>query len=306
MSSLCGLFGKSRQGYYQRIKYIHKEGLKSEILFHIIMRRRQQMKTNREGGRKLYSTLQHLVPPELLMGRDAFFCFLRENGFLVRRRRYRPKTTDSYHRYRKYPNLIRDFIPYKANQLWVSDITYIETAQGFVYLSLITDAYSRKIIGWALGDTLEAKHSIMALEMAIKQLPKGTKGVYHHSDRGIQYCCDNYIKLLNKHHFKISMTEKGDPLENAIAERVNGILKMEWLHQMKLETAEHATSELKEIIYIYNNFRLHSSIEMKTPCEAHKCQGTLKRQWKNYYKTHQQKEVNKSIFTEPNKTMAIL
>jgi putative transposase len=263
------------------------------------------MKTNREGGRKLYRALQQVVPPELLMGRDAFFDFLRENGFLAKRRRFRPKTTDSYHRYRKYPNLIKDFIPDRANQLWVSDITYVETAQGFVYLNLITDAYSRKIVGWALGDTLEAKHTIMALKMALKQLPKGTRGVYHHSDRGIQYCCDNYINLLNKHYFEISMTEKGDPLENAMAERVNGILKMEWLHQMKLETAEHATSELKQIIDIYNNYRLHSSVEMKTPAEAHKCQGSLKRMWKNYYKSRKRTEINEAIFVEPNKTMAI-
>jgi putative transposase len=293
---LCGLFGNSRQAYYQRIKYIHKEGLKNEILYQIILRRRSLMRNCREGGRKLYKILQGTVPAELLMGRDAFFDFLRENNLLVPRRRCRPKTTNSFHRYRKYPNLIKGFTPDKPNQLWVSDITYIETSQGFVYLSLITDAYSRKIVGWALGDTLEAKYTIMALEMALKQLPKGTKGVYHHSDRGIQYCCDAYINLLNKHHFKISMTEKGDPLENAMAERVNGILKMEWLNQMKLETADHAKSELKQIINIYNNLRLHSSIEMKTPSQAHKCHGPLERQWKNYYK----KKPEVPIFAEPN------
>jgi putative transposase len=301
---MCGLFGKSRQAYYQRVKYEYKEGLKNEILYQIILRKRQQMKTSRIGGRKLYKALQGIVPAELLMGRDAFFGFLKESGFLVRNRKYRPKTTDSYHRYRKYPNLIRDFIPTGPNQLWVSDITYVDTAEGFVYLSLITDAYSRKILGWAVGETLEAKHTIMALKMALKQLPQNYKGVFHHSDRGSQYCCDDYIKILNKHHFEISMTEKGDPLENAIAERVNGILKMEWLYQMKFQSLDHVKSEVKDIIHIYNTMRFHSSIAMMTPTEAHKCQGDLTRHWKNYYKQKKEKELFSS-FVVPNKTMAI-
>lgn len=291
------MFGKSRQAYYQRNNYVFEEGVKSEILLQMILKERMLMP--RLGGRKLLHLVQPRLPQELYMGRDQFFDFLRNHNLLVRRKRSRPKTTNSHHWYRKYPNLIRDFIPTGPNQLWVSDITYIETMEGFGYLSLVTDAYSRKIVGWALGDTLEAKHSIKALSMALKQLPRGTRGVYHHSDRGIQYCCTKYVALLNKNHFKISMTEKGDPLENAIAERVNGILKCEWLNDIKLRTRKQANKELEQIIRVYNGKRPHTSLEMKTPDAAHTTSGPLKRKWKNYYKT----PVSIDSFVMPNKAM---
>jgi transposase InsO family protein len=181
--------------------------------------------------------------------------------------------------------LIRDFIPIKINQLWVSDITYIETAEGFVYLSLVTDAYSREIIGWSVGGTLEAIYSLKALDMASKRLPKQTQGLIHHSDRGVQYCCGDYVKKLNKHNILISMTENGDPRENAIAERVNGILKDEWLNQIKLASLEEAIKQLKRIIMIYNCHRPHASLDMKTPREASQLTGELKKHWKTYYKS---------------------
>src|SRR5690606_5925153 len=127
-----------------------------------------------------------------------------------------------------YPNLIREFVPLRPNHLWVSDITYIKTETGFLYLFLITDAYSRKIIGWRLAETMEAKHAVQALLMAISQLPADNMELIHHSDRGIQYCSFKYVGHLQKHNIKISMTENGNPYENAIAERVNGILKSEW------------------------------------------------------------------------------
>jgi putative transposase len=229
--------------------------------------------------------IQPRLPTELNIGRDSFFDFLRRNGLLVGKRRRRVKTTFSNHWLHKYPNLIRDFVPIRANQLWVSDITYVETATGFVYLNLITDGYSRKIVGWAIGKTLEARYTIEALRMALKQLPKGNEGLIHHSDRGVQYCCNDYVKALKKKHIQISMTENGDPRENAIAERVNGILKDEWLNQMMLKSAEHAIIELKRIIMIYNNYRPHSSLDMKTPEFAHSQSGEFKKRWKTYYKT---------------------
>ena len=142
-------------------------------------------------------------------------------------------------------------------------------------------------MGWAIGNTLEAKYTVEALQMALKQVPKGTKGLIHHSDRGVQYCCNDYVKLLNKNNVKISMTENGDPRENAIAERVNGILKTEWLNQMKLVSLEQAMCELKRIISIYNCNRPHASLDMKTPESAHKLTGVLKRRWKTYYKISQ-------------------
>ena len=173
-------------------------------------------------------------------------------------------------------------MPWKAHQLWVSDITYVSTKQGFVYLNLITDAYSRKIIGWSIGETLEAKHTVQALKMALKQLPKGVGNVYHHSDRGVQYCCDQYIRILKKHKFRISMTESGNPRDNAIAERVNGILKTEW-NLYRLSSHKQAIKNIKKAISNYNNNRPHMSIDMLTPQMAHLKQGQLNKLWKNYW-----------------------
>jgi putative transposase len=279
---MCELFGKSRQAYYQRLKYNYKEEVKSEILLQLIAKERKLMP--RLGGRKLLFRIQPRLPGELYLGRDSFFDFLREKGLLVRKRRNRARTTFSNHWLRKYPNLVRDFVPQKAHQLLVSDITYIETLEGFGYLSLVTDGYSRKIVGWALGSTLEAKHTVIALQMAVRQLPKGTQDIFHHSDRGVQYCCEDYVKILKNNHFKISMTENGDPLENSIAERVNGILKDEWLYHMKLETLAETHRQLAQIIKTYNQQRPHTSLDMNTPECAHNQVGVIKRQWKNYYK----------------------
>ena len=283
MDTLCDMFGKSRQAYYQRSKYNYKEEVKEEILLQLVEKQRELMP--KIGGRKLLELIQPRLPTELIIGRDSFFDFLRRHGLLVGKRRRRVKTTYSNHWLHKYPNLIKEFVPIKANQLWVSDITYIETAQGWVFLNLITDAYSRKIVGWAIGKTLEAIYTIEALSMALSQLPKKIEGLIHHSDRGVQYCCNEYVKKLNKNHVQISMTENGDPRENAIAERVNGILKDEWLNQMKLVSLEQAIKELKRIIMIYNCHRPHSSLDMKTPEYAHSQSGEFKKHWKTYYKT---------------------
>lgn len=305
MNNLCDLFGKSRQAYYQLSKYNYKEEVKTEILLQLVEKERKLMP--RIGGRKLLQRIQPRLPEELYLGRDSFFEFLRDTGLLIRKRHYRARTTYSNHWLRKYPNLIKDYTPEKAHQLWVSDITYIETGEGFGYLSLVTDAYSRKIIGWALGATLEAKHTVRALQMALNQLPKGTTNTFHHSDRGVQYCCDEYVKLLTKKHFQISMTENGDPRENAIAERVNGILKDEWLNQMKLTSLQETENQLRLIIKTYNHHRPHSSLDMKTPEYAHSQSLTFKKRWKNYYSYNAQSQEPKiNSFVMPNKVMAKL
>lgn len=280
MNELCGVFGKSRQAYYQRNKYEYKERIKSEILLQLVAKQREKMP--RLGGRKLIEIIQPGIPQELRLGRDLFFDFLRQNGLLIRKRRRKVRTTYSNHWLHKYPNLIKEFTPERAQQLWVSDITYVETNEGFCYLNLITDAYSRKIIGWQVGDTLEAKHTVKALKMALDQLPARTKDLIHHSDRGVQYCCEEYVKFLNQNHIKISMTEDGDPRENAIAERVNGILKDEWLNQMKLQSKLEVIQWLEQIIRIYNQDRPHSSLGMKTPAFAHVHNTPLTRRWKTY------------------------
>lgn len=258
------------------------EALKEEILLQMIHKERKMMP--RLGGRKLLHKIQPQLSEDLYLGRDLLFSFLRDHGLLVRRRRNRAITTNSKHWLRKYPNHIKGIVPQGPNRQWVSDITYIRVKEGFAYLSLITDAYSRKIIGWSLGNTLEAKHSVEALRMALKQLPRGSKGVCHHSDRGVQYCSEEYVKTLQRNHFQISMTENGDPLENAIAERVNGVLKDEWLYHMRFQTTEQAKATLAETIRIYNTERPHGSINFLTPQMAHQQSGAIKRKWKNYYR----------------------
>lgn len=277
---LCSLFGKTRQAYYKKNKGNFKEQINNDLIITLVKKVREKQK--RLGARKLLHMISKELPEEQQIGRDAFFDLLRKYGLLVRKRKTRVTTTNSYHWLHKYPNLIREFEPLRSNHLWVSDITYIKTETGFLYLFLITDAYSRKIIGWRLAETMEAKHAIQALLMAISQLPADNMELIHHSDRGIQYCSFKYVGHLQKHNIKISMTENGNPYENAIAERVNGILKSEWLYDIPLKNYIQANKVIKPIIFTYNSERPHSSIEWLTPQEAHSKAGELKRLWKSY------------------------
>lgn len=279
---LCELFGKSRQAYYQRAKYNYKERVKDEILLQMVLKERALMP--RLGARKLLVRLAPRVPPDLLPGRDRFFSFLRDHGLLAGKKRRRARTTYSDHWMHKYPNLTEGFTPTRVNQLWVSDITYVPTAQGFLYLSLVSDAYSREIIGWRVGNTLQSSHTVDALGMALKHLGGDSQGLIHHSDRGTQYCCAEYVKKLTGRGIGISMTENGDPRENAVAERINGILKDEWLNMMGLMSLEEAERQLKRIIMIYNCHRPHSSLGMRTPREAAQHTGEFKKHWKTYYR----------------------
>ena len=281
MDSLCGLFGKSRQAYYRQIKQHYRTEIKTELILRYVKTQRKLMP--KIGARKLHYLIHNHMPKDLHIGRDRLFELLREHDLLVKRRRYRAKTTYSNHWLHKYPNLIKDFIPTGPHQLWVSDITYILTNEGFLYLYLITDAYSRKVVGWDVSDNLKAINAIKALKQAIRQLPKGVVAIYHHSDRGIQYCSSKYVKLLKGRKIKISMTENGDPLENAIAERVNGILKTEWIYGQEVMQSDRVRTQIRRIVKIYNNNRPHLSIEMLTPSEAHEKSGKLDRKWKNYY-----------------------
>lgn len=233
------------------------------------------------GGLKLYNKLlQFREVNSIKMGRDLFFRFINENNLIVRKRKTH-KTTNSAHHYKRFDNLIKDFTPTAPNQLFVSDITYIETEEDVYYLSLVTDAYSRKIVGWALGDTLEAKYTVEALFMAIKSTGMDDlSGLIHHSDRGVQYCCHRYVEMLNEYNIQISMTQSGDPLENAQAERINGILKDEWLYRMAIRNKEELLSTLNRIIAYYNEERPHYSINMLTPNQAHQMTGYIPSLWK--------------------------
>lgn len=282
------MFGYSRQAYYQQVRAQEREALQEDLLVQEVLRIRQTQK--RMGARKLLVVMSKFTMEHgISMGRDAFFELLREHGLLVRKRkRFKPQTTFSAHWLRKYGNLVIGFVPAAPNQLWVSDITYIHLQNGFAYLSLITDAYSRKIVGFYLSKDLSAMGCIQALTMALEN-KWAHQELVHHSDRGIQYCSYAYVKLLQDHHIAISMTQKGDPLENALAERVNGILKDELLEAV-YSTFTAAQAAIATAISIYNYQRPHSSVDMLTPVEAHTKTGALKKHWKNYYAIKKEKE----------------
>jgi transposase InsO family protein len=202
------------------------------------------------------------------LGRDRLFDILRDNHMLVKRRKRYPRTTYSKHWLHQYTNLIKGIQLTGPNQVFVSDITYLRIKGGFCYLSLVTDAWSHKIVGWDLSSSLCVKGAIRALRMALKDV-KHPEGLIHHSDRGIQYCCQEYASILKKHHVLISMTEENHCYENAIAERVNGILKDEFLLNETLPSFNVAKELTRESIYIYNNERLHMSLNYEIPADVH-------------------------------------
>ncbi len=244
----------------------------------------------RIGTRKLYKMLhQVILEHNIKIGRDALFTLLSANNMLIRRRKRSFCTSHSHHWLRKYPNLIQEFNPTSPNQLWVSDITYWKINSGkYLYVSLVTDAYSHKLVGYHVANTLDAVECVMALKMALRPFkgPQSHFKLMHHSDRGVQYCSHYYVKLLQDYNIKISMAENGDPLENAIAERINGIIKEEYLKNYEINNIEEAKKKLDESVVFYNKERPHMSIGNLTPNEIHYAQNSTKTKklWKNYYK----------------------
>ncbi len=236
-------------------------------------------------GRKLFIMLQPFFKEHhIVIGRDNFFDLLRRNKLLVRRTKRSVHTTDSKHHFRRYPNLVKGFAPLKAHELWVADIAYIPLKNRFAYLFLITDAYSRKIVGFHVSDDMKVSSATLALKKALAQKPPETI-VIHHSDRGIQYCSSAYVQLLQQHHAHISMTQNGDPYENAIAERVNGILKTELISKY-YDNIDMASIHIARCITIYNYKRRHSSISWQIPNDVHQQQGPQIRRWENYYQNN--------------------
>ena len=217
------------------------------------------------------------------MGRDAFYNLLRERGLMLRLKKRRTRTTYSDPYATFYPNLIKGMTVSAPNQVWVSDITYIWTSSGFCYLFLITDLYSHRITGWVLSDSLKYKNAQDALEQAIEVAGCPLDGLIHHSDRGVQYTSFAYMDLLARHRMQVSRTEHGDPLENAVAERVNGILKQEWLSLYTFQNEDDIRAVLEPAIQFYNTKRPHASNDWLTPEQAYARTGPLKRKWKNYY-----------------------
>jgi len=284
LARLCRLLGVTRQSYYQYFWSLSDTTLEQQLVLN-------QVKAIREthpviGGKKLHHLLQDfLLEHQIKVGRDALFDLLAANRLLVRKRKFRMSTTQSHHWMRKYPNLIRNWRPSKPNELWVADITYLRMANEFFYLNLLTDAYSHKIVGYCIADSLQAVHTTKALLVALEACTEKPLELVHHSDRGIQYCSFDYVNLLRKHNVRISMTESGDPLENALAERINGIIKNEYLMHYKVENLQQATELLDDIVNRYNQLRPHQSIHMTTPSVAHETGLVPNRSWSKKMKT---------------------
>lgn len=275
LSRFCRLLGVTRQAYYQHFWQEEFIGVEQNLVLDEVLKIRNRHP--HMGGRKLHEMLQpYLMDHQIKMGRDALFNLLESNHLLVRRRRRRVYTTNSFHWLRKYPNLIKGRQWVEPNQLWVSDITYWRIGSGFVYISLITDAFSHKIVGYHVADNLESVQTLEALKMAVQTLPADHQGLTHHSDRGIQYCSSEYVQILQLHNIEISMTENSDPRENAIAERVNGILKEEYLYDYLVQTLSQAKLVLDFVINLYNVERPHMSCQYKTPETVHLNQRALK------------------------------
>lgn len=263
IESICESFEISRDAYYKNKKRSTTKQLRNTVVLDMVAQERKDQP--RTGTRKLYQILKpDLSVNKIKIGRDTLFTILRNNNMLVKRKRAYCKTTNSYHRFHTYKNLIKDLEITRPNQVWVADITYIRMVNKFAYLAIITDLYSRKIVGYDISTSLELAGCLRALKTALWQA-KPTAGLIHHSDRGIQYCSNVYTELLKKKDIQISMTEENHCYENAVAERVNGILKDEFYLDQTFFNLKSAEKAVKNAINIYNNKRLHVSLQYKTP-----------------------------------------
>jgi transposase InsO family protein len=273
----CRLLGVTRQSFYQYFWQAQEWSTEVELVVAYVRQLRKEHPVM--GGRKLYCLLQpFLLTHQIKIGRDGLFDILASHHLLVRKKRRRISTTMSHHWYKKYPNLIKQWQPSLPNQLWVADITYLSVDNRFFYISLVTDAYSHKIMGYCIGKTLETVHTKAALQMALAQHTPSQQ-LIHHSDRGVQYCSTEYVQLLKDHNIQISMTQSGDPLENAVAERINGIIKNEYLKHHKDLDPSNVTQLLAETVEKYNQQRPHYSIQMLTPEVVHRRQLKVNRTW---------------------------
>lgn len=279
IGSLCRLLGKTRHAYYDNQWRIRDQGLKEDIVIQNVLEIRREIP--RIGTLKLHKMLTPVFRShDIKIGRDYMFDLLREHGLQVRRGKGRVATTNSRHWMHKYANLIKGLTITRPEQLWVSDITYIRFRNQWGYLSLITDAYSKQIMGFCFRKDLSAQGCIEALTMALgnRMYPEGV--LIHHSDRGSQYCSKAYVDRLLEEKVAISMTENGDPYENAIAERVNGIIKTEFNLHNSTDGFKETLKRIAHSINAYNTLRPHLSIDLLTPVQAHLQTGILKKRWK--------------------------
>ena len=263
LETICAVHGISRQAFYHYQNHQANERLKQEMVLQLVCQIRARQP--RIGVRKLY----HLLKPQLeqlncQLGRDALFRLLREHGLLVASSKRAHSTTCANHRFYRYPNRITDLVVDRIHQVFVADITYLQTIEGFVYLALVTDLFSRKIVGFDVSESLSVDGALKACKMAIKPVTK-SDALIHHSDRGVQYCCHAYTQFLGSRGVQLSMTQNGDVYQNAVAERVNGILKIDFLLNNTFNSIQQATANAKQSVAIYNNERPHLSLGYQTP-----------------------------------------
>lgn len=271
LGTFCRLFGKTRQGWYHWHQSKASHTLLETIVVKLVKDIRDHIGIQKLGTRKLQPLInEQLARNNLRIGRDYLFDVMERNGLKVRqRKRRKPQTTDSTHGFRRYPNLIKELEIHRPEQAWVVDITYLTAGERFVYLSLITDAYSRKIMGYCLLENLSTEGPLRALLMAFSNRLYMEMSLIHHSDQGVQYCSQEYVNILKTHGVRISMTHRGSPQENAIAERVNGILKHQYDLAKSFETLTQAEEAVQKAVESYNRLRPHDSLKGMTPQQVH-------------------------------------
>ena len=286
VADLCGLFGVSKQAYcqYDEDVALSKAAMEEFALQYI---RQIRQADPGIGGMKLWHMYRREFGCGYAIGRDRFCRIIDENGLKVRLKVRKPRTTDSTHGLPTYPNLTKDFVPTAANQLWVSDTTYIvimddESHYHFCHLSMVLDAYTEEIIGWSVGPTLDTTYPLEALRMALRRIEGKDAVLIHHSDRGCQYASREYVGLLLEHGIRISMTESGDPKDNAQAERINNTMKNELLKDKVFRSIGEAIAAVALAVDFYNNRRPHMSIGMMTPSEAAESTGDRDMRWTSY------------------------
>lgn len=276
----CGLFGYSRQAYYQGFRRGYESSAEVDRILEAV--RQIRKRHPKMGVRKLKVVLKRDYGVEV--GRDSLFDIMRGAGLLVRRRKRHRRTTFSSHGLRTYPNMIKDLVPSRPDEVWVTDITYLFVQGMSMYIFLVTDAYSRMIVGYKVADNMRVENAIAALKMALRNRNQQYRKlpIIHHSDRGSQYCSLQYVKLMERNDMVISMTESGDPKDNAIAERVNGTVKNEYLYPLQVSMSG-LNSKVYKAMRLYNAERPHLSLSMNTPEHVYRTGCETHRLWKNYF-----------------------
>lgn len=279
LTKLCRLFGKTRQAFYDHAWRDNDDHFEEAVIIDLVKHVRRTLP--KVGSLKLLHILRDdLALHGISIGRDSFFALLKKNNLLIKRKKRYAVTTDSNHPYKKWSDLVKGLQIQAPEQVWVSDITYLRTTGNFIYLSLITDAYSRKIVGYHLSQNLKAQGCLISLNKAIKARVTNNP-LIHHSDRGIQYCCEPYVSTLQENNITISMTQDGSPYDNAMAERVNGILKAELNLEKIFNSYSEAVAVVHHAVDVYNRLRPHMSISNLTPNQAHHSPLKLIKKWKN-------------------------